>query len=81
MPTWIDEQAALARHDDMRRRAAQLANARIVIAARGPTVRFYAPVLARLGRQLAIWGLSLERRYHPVLEPSIACNCGRVQSR
>lgn len=68
MPNWIDEQVAYARYADLRRREQQLALSAAMIGGWQRAPRFYGPVLARFGHQLALWGVSLEQRYSPPLE-------------
>jgi hypothetical protein len=65
---WIDEQIARERAHDLQRENERQA---LVSAAQraGPArPRFYAPLLAGLGRHMAAIGAGLEQRYAPLPE-------------
>lgn len=66
---WIDEQIARERANDMQREQAHLALVSAAQQARRGHPRFYAPLLAGLGRRMAAFGAGLEQRYTPLPEP------------
>ena len=72
MPSWVDEQIARQRYQDLVReeQLRQLASLVLVERARAP--RFYGPLLVGLGRRMMLWGCQLESRYS-----AIATNTGR----
>lgn len=75
MPTWVDEQIARQRYDDIVQAEQRWLVIRDLVAAQPQPPRFYGPLLAGLGRRLVIWGFRLEERYSAMVEPSIVvCN-------
>lgn len=65
MLNWNHEQYAAERYKDMHRAAANAALVAAAQAAQPKQPRFYAPLLAQLGRRLVRWGSGLEARYTP----------------
>jgi hypothetical protein len=77
MPSWIDEQIARQRAEDMVREQRLRAAAGWAQLAWLPTPRFYGPLLAGLGRRLVVWGVRLEARYSAIAEPAIISGNGK----
>lgn len=75
MMTWIDEQIAFARSADMQAAERRRMLVQLAVGARPMPPRFYGPVLAQLGRQLARWGAGIEARYSPPIVPLAVGPC------
>ena len=80
MPNWIDEQVQKQRFEDMVRTAERDRLAELMPAGRLQSVPFYSPILARLGRQLEIYGYRLQARYGSTPEVAIAAESGGTSS-
>ena len=76
MPNWIDEQIQIQRFEDMARTAQRDHLANLALAVRWRRMRFYSPILARLGRWLEAYGYRLQTRYGTVGEVAIATDSG-----
>jgi hypothetical protein len=72
MPNWIDEQIQIERFEDMARTAQRDRLAKLALTVRLPRVRFYNPILARLGCWLEVYGYHLQTRYGARPEMAIA---------
>jgi hypothetical protein len=81
MPNWIDEQVQKQRFADMVRAAQRDLLANELAAAPSQHIRFYNPILVRLGRWLEAWGYRLQARYGPAPEVAIATDSRGTSSR
>jgi hypothetical protein len=81
MPNWIDEQIQKQRFEDMLRTAQRDRQANLALAVRLQRMRFYSPILARLGRWLEVYGYRLQARYGAVSEVAIATDSRGTISR
>ena len=72
MSNWIHEQIQKQRFEDMARTAERDHMAKLALAARLQRMRFYSPILARLGRWLEAYGHRLQARYGAASEVAIA---------
>jgi hypothetical protein len=72
MPNWIDEQVQKQRFEDMARTAQRDRLANQALAVHLQQLRFYGPILARLGRWLEAYGYRLQARYGATTEVAIA---------
>ena len=81
MPNWIDEQIQKQRFEDMVRTAQRdhLANLALTVSLK--RMRFYSPILARLGCWLEIYGYRLQTRYGTAPEVAIATDSRGNTSR
>ena len=81
MPNWIDEQIQKQRFEDMARTAQRdhLANLALTVSLK--RMRFYRPILARLGRWLEAYGYRLQTRYGRASEVAIATDSRGNTSR
>lgn len=77
MPTWIDEQIARQRAEDMLREQQLRAAAGFARLVWSPAPHFYGPLLAGLGRRLVVWGVRLEARYSAIVEPAAISSNGK----
>ena len=81
MPNWIDEQVQKQRFEDIVRTAQRDHLARQALSAGLPRMRFYSPLLARLGFWLETYGARLQARYGGVVEVAIATDSRGSTSR
>jgi len=72
MPNWIDEQIQKQRFEDMARTAQSEHLAKLALTVHVQRMRFYSPILARLGRWLEAYGHRLQARYGAAPEVAIA---------
>ena len=63
MPNWIDEQIQKQRFEDMARTAQRDHLVNLARAVHMKRIRFYSPILARLGCWLEVYGYRLQMRY------------------
>ena len=81
MPNWIDEQIQKQRFEDMARTARRDRLANLALTVSLKRLRFYSPILARLGRWLEACGYRLQARYGAAPEVVIATDSGGNTSR
>jgi hypothetical protein len=81
MPNWIDEQIQKQRFDDMARTAQHDHLAKLALSVRLQRMRFYSPILARLGCWLELYGYRLQARYGAAPEVVIAADSRGTTSR
>ncbi len=81
MPNWIDEQVQKQRFEDIVRTAQRDHLAKLALTAGLPQLRFYNPMLARLGRWLELYGYRLQARYGAAPEVAITTDARGTPSR
>ena len=81
MPNWIDEQVQIQRFKDMARTAQRDHLANVALTIRVERMHFYGPILARLGRQLELYGYRLQARYGAAPEVAIMADSRSNTSR
>ena len=81
MPNWIDEQIQKQRFEDMVRTAQRDHLARQAPAVSLQRMRFYGPILARLGCWLEVYGYRLQTRYGAAPEVAIVTDSRGNTSR
>jgi hypothetical protein len=81
MPNWIDEQIQKQRFEDMARTAQRDRLANLALTVSLKRMRFYSPILARLGRWLEACGYRLQMRYGAAPEVVIATDSRGNTSR
>jgi hypothetical protein len=81
MPNWIDEQIQKQRFEDMARTAQRDRLGNLALTASLKRLRFYSPILARLGRWLEVYGYRLQTRYGATPEVAIATDSRGHTSR
>ena len=81
MPNWIDEQVQKQRFEDMARTAQRDHLARQALTAGLPRMRFYSPILVRLGFWLETFGSRLQARYGGVAEVAIVTHSRGTTTR
>ena len=79
MPNWIDEQIQIERFEDMARTAQRDRLAKLALTVSLQRMRFYSPILARLGYWLEVYGYRLQTRYGAAPEVAIVTDsCGNT---
>lgn len=81
MPNWIDEQIQKQRFEDMVRTAQHDHLAKLALTVRIQRMRFYRPILVRLGCLLETYGYRLQARYGAAPEVTIATDSRGTTSR
>jgi hypothetical protein len=81
MPNWIDEQIQKQRFEDMVRTAQRDQQAERALTVSLQRMRFYSPILARLGCWLEMYGYRLQMRYGAAPEVAIVTDSRGHTSR
>ena len=81
MPNWIDEQIQKQRFEDMARTAQRDHLANLALTVNLGRMRFYSPILVRLGHWLEAYGYHLQTRYGAASEVAIATDSRGNTSR
>jgi len=81
MPNWIDEQVQKQRFEDMARTAQHDRLVSLALTVGLKRMRFYSPLLARLGCWLEVCGYRLQMRYGAAPEVAIATDSRGTTSR
>jgi hypothetical protein len=81
MPNWIDEQIQKQRFEEMARMAQHDRLANLVLTVGLRRMRFYSPIMARLGRWLEAYGYRLQMRYGAAPKVAVVTDSPGTTSR